>query len=462
MPVDRVFTMHGFGTVIAGTILSGEVKVGDKLEILPDGLVSRVRGIQVQSRSVDSSPVGTRTAINLQDVKKEQLRRGQTICAPGSVQPTTRIDARLHVLESFGEEFKNRTRVRFHVGADEVMGRAVLLDCDKVEPGKDALVQFVLESPTVTVPKDRYVIRAFSSLVTIGGGVILDAQAAPHKRFDKMVNEALAKREGSIEDAVEQAFAKSGARALSVADAALTMGEDENEVAGVVDRLREQGVLVKIYPHADVLPRDLKRESYLHSRQFEALADSLKSIITDYYAKNPYRTYMPVPDLQSRFKKVADKQIYEALTADLQAKGELVTRENRIGLADRRIGWKPGERQTAERVVKIYEESGFASPPEEDVAKDLRIAPNWFENIMTALIDQGVLIRVGERVTYHEKYVKKAREMVVKHIQAKGAITAAELRDMLGLSRKYTISILEYLDSIRVTRRLEDKRVLRQ
>ena len=217
MPIDRAFAMQGFGAVIAGTILSGRARIGDKLEILPDGLMTRVRGIQVHAKSVEESHIGIRTAINLQNVKKEQLRRGQCAAAPGSVTATTRLDALLHLLQSYGEDLKNRTRIRFHVGADEVIGRLILLESDKLAPGQCAAAQFVLESPTVAVPRDRYVIRTFSSMKTIGGGTILDSNPAPHKRLDSSTVESINKLKGGIEDVVEQAFVKSGAAGLTVA-----------------------------------------------------------------------------------------------------------------------------------------------------------------------------------------------------------------------------------------------------
>ena len=189
IPIDRVFTMQGFGTVVAGTILSGQAAVGDKLEVLPEHIPTRVRGIQVHSQSIPHTDLGARTAINLQDVKKEQLRRGQTLCAPGAFSPSERLDARIYVLKSAGE-FKNRARVRLHIGADEVICRAILLDADVLPPGQSGLVQFALEAPTVALPKDRFVIRTFSSMQTIGGGSILDGQPTAHKRFDAAIGRA--------------------------------------------------------------------------------------------------------------------------------------------------------------------------------------------------------------------------------------------------------------------------------
>jgi selenocysteine-specific elongation factor len=348
MPVDRVFTMQGFGAVIAGTILSGEVKVGDKLEILPEGLSARVRSIQVHAKSVQSSGIGTRTAINLQDVKKEQMYRGQCAVAPGSVSTTTRIDAQLQILRSFGEEVKNRTRVRFHVGTAEVMARAVLLNADKLAPGDSALVQFVLEEPTVILPKDRFVIRAFSSMQTMGGGVVLDATPEAHKRYDSEVLSALEKRQGRINDVIEQVFINSGNFSLSPSEVAANIGESEAEVLSAIDELQKSGRLVKIFPRngsSDL--RDPKREKYLCALNYEQFEAQFIGIIREFYARNPYRKYMPSTDLRPRFLKLSDKSIYEAILTNLCKEGQLQTRASMITLAERKIEWKPGEKELA-------------------------------------------------------------------------------------------------------------------
>lgn len=448
MPVDRVFTMHGFGTVIAGTILSGIARVGDRLEILPDGIQTRIRGIQVHAKSKDKAIIGTRTAINLQDVNKEDLRRGQCACAPGSVTPTTRIDTRMHVLKSAGEELKNRERVRFHVGSDEVMSRVVLLGNDKLVPGQDAPAQFVLESPTVAVTGDRFVIRAFSTMHTIGGGVILDAHAEPHKRSDMDVVESLEKLEGGAREAVEHALEKSGAVLMSVGELAAAVGRSEDEADRAVRELSDEGRAVGI------------AGSYLHAGAYGDLVDRFLGIITEFYARNPYRVFMPSADLQSRFAKLASRQVYEAILADLAGRGKIVTREKKLGLTGREPQWKTGERDLANRIEKIYDETGYSTPPEDELMAELRIAPQFFRNVMTALADQDRLVRLAERVTYHTKHLRTATDLIVGYIKQHGGITAAELRDKMGVSRKYAIALLEYLDTNQVTRRLGDKRVL--
>lgn len=459
MPIDRAFTIQGFGTVIAGTILSGKVDVGDKLEILPDGLMTRVRGIQIHAKSVEQSHIGVRTAINLADVKKEQLRRGQTIIAPGSVTATSRLDALLRVLRS-ADEIKNRTRVRLHVNADEVMARIVLLDRDRMAPGETCIVQFVLESPTVVLPRDRFVIRTFSSLSTIGGGSIVDANPKPHKRFDTNAMGALETLASGISGAVEQAFIKSGAAPLSVADVAGQLGESDSDVADAVRELLKEERLLKVAAKGSD-ETAVERLKFVSEKAASGLSDRLLGFLNDYYSKNPYRVYMPSPDLQSRFVKFADKQVYDSIIANLREQGVLKTLGARVGLVGRHPEWKPGERELAEQIERIFERDGYSTPNEDELRQELRIAPAVYTNLMTTLLDQRKLIRLGERVTYHHKFVKSARDTVVSAIRETGGITAADLRDKLGVTRKYAIAILEYLDNAQITRRLGDRRVLR-
>jgi len=462
MPIDRVFTMQGFGAVIAGTVLSGEIKVGDKLEILPDGIITRVRGIQIHKENLEKSVIGRRTAINLQDVKKDQLRRGQTACAPGSVTATSRLDGRLHVLKGYSGELKNRERVRLHVGTDEVICRAVLLDAEKLEPGQNGLVQFVLEAPTVALPKDRFVIRTFSSMNTVGGGTILDSHPALHKRMDDSVLQALKKLEGGASDVVEQAFAKARYAPKTAAEISSAIGEGEAEVWEAVCSLLEEGKLIRMTQGTAVDDATaIRRDKFLHSSSYRELTSRLTGIINDFYSRERYRLLMPAADLQSRFGKFADKQVFESMVADLITKGVLIKRDNKIGIASRQAPLKPEEKVLAEKIVKLYKDTGFSSPIDEDVIAELRISPSVFNNLIIMLLDEGSIVRLSDKVIYHKEHFERAKQIVIDHIKTHRSITAAELRDKLNVSRKYSIAVLEYLDSIFVTRRDGDKRVLR-
>jgi selenocysteine-specific elongation factor len=452
MPVDRVFTMRGFGTVIAGTVLSGEVKTGDKIEIFPDGLLTRVRGVQVHHTKTEHSIIGKRTALNIPDIKKEKLRRGQCAGLPGSLTPTNRIDGKLYLLKSYGKDLKNRSRVRFHTGTAEIICRLVLLDQDKLSPGESAIVQFVLEAPTVALPSDRFVIRSFSPLMTIGGGRILDPTPLKHKRFDPQTLEGVKRLEGDIHDVVEQMFVKTGASPQSSSEVASEIGEQENVVAEAISRIYEEEKLVKIASE--------KKEAYLHKKSYEDLEKKLISLIENYFKENPHRLFMPYVDLRSQFLRLSDPQTFKTIVEDLTRKNIIYQKDSNVGLVGYEIKMKPRDQELALKIEEIFKKAAFAVPLEEDVRQELGLDRGAFKNIMKNLMDKESLIRLNQKVTYHRETVERAQRIVMDLIKRNQSITIAELRNELQLSRKYAQAILEYLDSVGLTKRVEDKHII--
>lgn len=453
MPIDRVFTMKGFGTVIAGTILSGEVGVGDKIEIFPDRIVSKVRGIQVHNKNAEKSDIGNRTAINLQDVKKEMLRRGQCAGAIETLFPSYRLDARLQLLKSYGKELKNRARIRLHIGTAEVICRLVLLDKEKLRPSEEAVVQFVLEAQTAALPGDRYVIRSFSPLMTIGGGRILDATPSKHKRFDDQALEGLRRFGGNLSEIVEQMFIKSNFIPQNTSEVAVKVGEKDHEVKEVIKSLHNERVLVKISSE--------KEEKYLHTKSYERLTDKLLFLIKNYLSTYSHRLFMPFADLRSQFLRLTDLQIFKMIANDLLKRNILYKKDSNVGLVGHEISLKPREQELANEVEKAFKEAGFAVPLEEEVRKELDLSPPVFNNMIKSLIDQEKLVRLNKKVTYHRDIVQEAEKIVMNHIRKNQSITIAELRDKLNLSRKYTQAILEYFDEIGLTKRKEDRHVIK-
>ncbi len=450
MPIDRVFTMPGFGTVIAGTILSGEVSVGDKIEIYPDGITAKVRGIQVHSMSKEKSSIGKRTALNLQDIKKELLRRGQCASLAGSLTPSYRLDTRLKLLQSYGKELKQRSRVRLHVGTDEVICRLVLLDKQVILPGETGFVQFVLEKPTVALPKDHFVIRTFSPLMTIGGGTILDAAPAKHKRFDDQVIQSLKRFEGSLADSVEQSFINSNFIPQSPKEVSLKIGERENEVRKVIENLFEKGTLAKI-----------DAEKYLYSTSYKNLVEILLTMVKSYLSTDSFRLYMPFSDLRSQAMRLTDEQTFKAVIDELLNKKIIFKKDSQLGLAGHEVSLKPREQELLARIEQAFQKARFAAPLEEDVQKRLGLRADVFQKMMKSLIYQEKLVRLNKKVTYHTETLMAAKEMVLNHIRKNQSITIAELRDKLHLSRKYAQAILEYFDRAGLTIRKEDKHVIK-
>ena len=452
MPVDRVFTMHGFGTVVAGTILGGAVRTGDRVEVYPEGLKTRVRGLQVHKSKAEVSSIGKRTALNLQDVKKEDLRRGQVAAAEGSLVPTSRLDARLDVLESAGREVKHRERVRLHIGTDEVMARLAVIGGQTVAPGASASVQVILERPTVALPGDRFVIRTFSPLVTIGGGQVLDANPAKHKRFSGRVIEGLEKLGGSAREAVEQMFVRSGASPQGVRDIALKLGRGEPEVAEAAAVLLAAGELVVAAPG--------KPEKYIHRTAFTRLADGLVAGIKAYFEADPYRETMPFSDVRASFLKTGDAETLKLVLDGRIDEKVLFRKEAGIGLVGRTPKINTAQEELLQRVEGLFRSARFSVPLEEEVRSKLRLNPSAFTPLLNALLREGRLVRLAPKVTYHKETLEEARRAVAGLIERHGSATIAELRDRLNLSRKYAQAILEYFDKTGYTKRVEDRHVL--
>ena len=453
MPIDRVFTLRGFGTVIAGTILSGEVKEGDRVEIFPDGISAKVRGVQVHHQKVERSILGRRTALNLQDVKKEKLHRGQCTGEPASLTPTYRLDGRLRLLKSYGKKLKNRTRIRLHVGTAEIISRLIFLEDDVLLPGKEALVQFALETSTVALPGDRYVIRTFSPLMTIGGGEILKAAPSKHKRFDSQTLQGLKRLEGDITKVVEQVFMDSGFRPLSASHLRMMRGEREDIVEKAVENILKAGNIVKIAGY--------KETKYLHRQSYNELEIKLISFIKSYLEKNPHRMFMPYEELRSKFLRLTDNQTLKTVLDGLLEKKTIHRKDSDVSLVSYEVKMKPEDQELIQKIESVLKETGFAPPLEEEIRLKLGVDLKHFKNMMHSLFERGVLIRLSKKVVFHIESVESARKIVLEQLEKDQHITVAELRDKLKLSRKYAMAILEYFDAIGLTKREQDVHILR-
>jgi selenocysteine-specific elongation factor len=451
MPIDRVFTMHGFGTVVAGTVLSGAVRAGDRVEIFPDGLKSRVRGVQVHGSKADASGLGRRTALNLQDLAKEDLRRGQVAAAEGSLVPTARLDARLDVLPDAPREVKHRDRVRLHIGTDEVMARVSVIGAASIAPGASSPVQLVLERPTVALPGDRFVIRSFSPVLTVGGGLVLDAAPEKHKRFSGRVLEGLGKLGGPARDAVDQMFAQSGGTPRAAAEIALKLGRSEAEIVMAVAALAAEGALVPI--------GETKPERFLHRAVRDELAAGLVDGLKAYFAVNPYKPAMPYSDLRAAFLAKSDAAALKHVLDSLLASGALFRKDAGVGLSGREVAADPVEAERRARVAGAFAAARFSAPLEDEARLSLKLNPSAFEPVLNALLRDGTLVRLAPKVVYHRDTVEAARAAVAGLIERRGSVTIAELRDRLTLSRKYAQAILEYFDRTGFTKRVGDRHV---
>jgi selenocysteine-specific elongation factor len=452
MPIDRVFTVHGFGTVVAGTVLSGEIRTGDRIEIFPDRIIAKVRGIQVHKEKRDLSGTGNRTALNLQDVDKDLLRRGQCAAAPGSLSPTLRLDARLCLLPGAGE-LKMRDRVRLHLGTDELIARVILLEAEKLSSGGSALVQFVLESPGVALPGDRFIVRRFSPMLTIGGGEVLDPAPERHKRFDAAVIEGIKRFEGPLEARLEQVFRKAPHRTLTPGEAATLLGKRASVIQETVGRLAEAGKLVKI-------PAE-KEDRFWPAAAWTALQEKTLAVLKKYFLANAHRPSMPAADLKSQLERGADEPAVRFAIGELVARKALVLLESGLALPGHEARLRPIEQDLANRVEEIYRKAGFEPPLEEDVVRQLRLPLNDFRKVLGTLLKEGRLVRLDPRIIYHRNSFDRAKSLVADFLRVRREITIADAKDVLRVSRKFACAVLEHLDKVQVTRRQGDVHVLK-
>jgi selenocysteine-specific elongation factor len=453
LPVDRVFVVQGFGTVIAGTVLSGEIKTGDRIEILPERIEAKVRGIQVHKAKRDISGLGKRTALNLHDIDKELLRRGQCAIMPGLIAPATRIDARLRLLKQAPKELKMRDRIRLHIGTDEVIARVILLEKDKLLPGESMLAQFVLESPTAAFYKDRFIIRTFSPLNTIGGGEVLDIAPPRHKRFDAAALAGIRRFEGALEDAVEQFFMKTPDKSRTAEDAAVGLWTDRRAVRDVIQKLLNAGRLKKILSERD--------ERYVAAEVWPALLEKIQAAVKKYFAANPHRPFMPLADLRSHLVRDADEPMFKAAVEELAVNGAVIRKEGALTLPGFEARLQAKDQELADRVEAIFGKAGYEPPLEEDVCRELRLPLNQFRKILGTLIKQGRLVRLDPKVTYHRDAFEKAKASVLEYLRLRRTITISETKDILRVSRKYACAVLEFLDKSQITRRNGDVHMIK-
>ena len=420
MPIDRVFTMHGFGTVVAGTVLSGVARVGDRLEVFPEGTMTKVRGIQVHSRDVEVATIGRRTAINIHNVRKEDLRRGQTLAAPGALSPTRRLDGRLHLLRSHGEELRNRTSVRLHTGTDEVIASVVLLDRDRLPPGRRARAARP-GGATVAAHNNRFVIRALTPPRTIGGGVILDAARSGTSLRRGSAGSAY-RPGGDIAEVVERTFLNAGLAPQTAADVAKGTGEPkESDVEKVVEALREAGKLVIVSPQPG---RRYGRAIRPPQRPMTTSRPERSASSMFPCDQHPYHLWMPAASLQSKLLRQVERRVLDTVIADLSDRESSPRKSMALG-SGTHIGFQPGEREAAERIEALFREAAFATPPEEDVRSALRMRAETLQTHDRP--DQpGASHPALPDVTYHQQYLREARKVAADYIQRNGSVTVAD------------------------------------
>ena len=452
LPIDRVFTIRGFGTVVTGTLFSGSIRVEDRVEIYPKGIEVKVRGLQVHNESVPEAVAGQRTAINLQGIEKVELERGDVLGRPGEFFPTFMLDAFLQHLPDAPRPLRHRARVRLHLGTSELMGRVILLDRDELAPGEEAYVQYRLEAPAIALPRDRYVIRSYSPVQTIGGGVLLDVQPAKHRRGGPGLGahfQLLAS--GDPETIFAHHLKLAGHEGLRVVEFLPRTELPETRLRQVAAALRESGQARAV--NAEV-------GWYLHAEAFTTLAAELRNHLTNYHRANPLKPTISIEELRAKVRGLSERVCLLALE-HLRQQGDVVVDRDRVRLATHQVALDDARERILNELEAQFLAAGYQPPRAEEVFDRLKVAKGLDKQLLQVLLDQGRAVRLKDNVVFHPANLHKAESSLVQFLREHREITPIEFKDLLGISRKYAIPLLEYFDSQKITIRVGDKRVLR-
>lgn len=448
LPIDRVFVVEGFGTVVTGTLWRGALRAGDRVVLQPSGLETRIRSVQVHGRPVDLARAGQRTAVALHGVEKSRLSRGDWVLGAGApLAPAWMLDARLNLLPDTPRPLRNRQRIRFHLGASEVLGRVVLLEQDELAPGASAAVQIRLEGPIVSDRGDRFVIRSYSPQRAIGGGSVLVPSAEKHRRHDPAAVARLQVEEaGGVRARVLQALA------------AFPLGGTPAEVAARA-LLAEEPVrqsLEELHAGEEVEP--LPDGRWLAPAAFELLAARLIDAGRKYQDGSAYRWGQARGELKRALPREADGVLFDALVAGLLRQGRLFRRGERFRVDSPDSGLKPAEAELLRRVETAYEEAGASPPTVKELEESLR-AGRTLAEILASLVSEGTLVRLNSDLYYFAGRLDEMEQGLRRYFKTHNEMRISDLKDLLGVSRKHGVPLLEHFDRIGVTRRLGDIRV---
>ena len=445
LPIDRVFSLSGFGTIITGTLLAGTITKEDTLQIYPIGKECKIRSIQVHGQDMEKCYAGQRVAINLSNIKKSELRRGCVLAPANNMKNTTLLDVRMNIIPSSKRVLTNQSRLHLFTGTSEILCRAVLLDKEEIGPGETGLVQLRLEEEIALRRGDKFVIRFYSPMETIGGGVILEPNPKRKKRFDTEAIEELTRKEsGSSEDVIEMHVKAHAETMITVNELAKLTALSLEEVTEDVASLENQGI-VKVFP--------MKKDTYVwHAVHDQQIRQELTKVVRAYHEKYPYRYGMKKAEVHMTYMKKVKLNVFDSYV-DLLAEEQVLSRyQEYLKLPEfeaRKDDVYDKVRKTVEKVFQKaqfdfvrFSEISFGSLEQEVV-----------EDILLLLMDEEYVVKIAEDIYTLKTIIDQAKEVIQTRLKENPLITIAEVRDLLGTSRKSAKPILEYMDSIKVTKK---------
>jgi selenocysteine-specific elongation factor len=452
LPIDRCFTMKGFGTVVTGTLIAGRVQKEQEVEILPIQRLTRVRGLQVHGHASNEAKAGQRTALNLQGIEVADVQRGMVLTAPRLFQPTSMLDCHLELLNSAPGPIQSRKRIRFHIGTAELMGHVVLLGQDRLQPGGSAFVQIRLEEPTFTLPGDRFIIRQYSPMVTIGGGEILDAQPEKHRRSDpRVIDKLKIFREAGIDEALLAVVEESALKGTEFLRLAARRG---------ITPARVQERLLALAKSGRVRILSEKPMTVVSAAAFKQAADAAAATVKRFHETNPLVQGIGREELKARVFGNASESVFGAVLDKLVGDKKISVAQDIIHEFGRTITLKADEQRIRTQLLERFQSLGLQAASADEVIDALKLDRTTARKIVQLMLKENALVKISEDMVVDRGTVDKLIEQI-KALKAKTPkLGVGEFKDLTGVTRKRAIPLLEYLDRQRVTRRVGDERTI--
>jgi selenocysteine-specific elongation factor len=452
LPIDRVFTMKGFGTVVTGTMISGSLSLGETIQVLPSGLEGKVRSLQVYGRSVEKTVAGERAAVNLQGVETSAIERGDVLVRPNTLSPSRLIDAYLEYLPDAPRPLKHRTKQRFHVGTTLTNASIFLLDRDELAPGETGFVQLRLERPVVALPQDRFVIRGSSAIQTIGGGVILDGHPDKHKRFSSSVVADLSLlKDGTREQALRQHIDHSGVGGITLEELLNRVEMPSSDVQSIIRQMAGRGDLVVI---------DSEKLKVIANGSYQMLRGRALAQLGEFHQRFPMKSGLSKEELRTKLPPEIDVKLFQILINELIQSKEVVLEKDKLRLSGHHIS-SVDAKGLAKRVEAAVLKGGLQPPSPKELSEEWSETEGEVRAIFEHLVHEGVLVRIKNEIYFHRIPFENLREKLVAYLKKNREITTPQFKEMTQASRKYVIPLIEYFDQTKLTLRLGEKRVLR-
>ncbi len=452
LPIDRIFVMKGFGTIVTGTMISGNLSLGETVEVLPSGLEGKVRNLQVYNRPVEKAVAGQRTAVNLQGIEASAVERGQVLVRSHTLTPTQLIDGYLEYLPDAPRPLRHRTKQRFHIGTNLATASVFLLDREELAPGEAGYVQLRLDRPVVALPQDRFVIRGSGAVQTLGGGVVLDAHPEKHKRFSSSVKEDLnLLRDGTGEETIGFHVLRSGTGGITLAELLNRVAVPPHEVETTLRKMTERG---------DVVWVDAERQKVIDARQYRKLREMILDQVQLFHQRSPMKSGLIKEELRTKLPEDLDVKLLQILLNELIQAKQVVLEKDKLRLPGHQISTMD-EGGLVKRAEEAILNGGLQPPSSKELSE------NWSEDegrvraVLEHLVHEGTLIKIKSGMYFHRRPFEDLKEKLIIYLKRHKEITTPQFKEITGASRKYAIPLIEYFDQTKLTLRLGEKRILR-